>query len=141
MYIPGIFWSCFEGELCLNIFGFNIKWFSGMAWVYSIRILINSRKLNFNILCIYMVYIYRLLVYTWYIHGIYMTYTWYIPRIIFLQVPDEYVSLLGKWHVCLTQMGHWVGFTQHACHAHTQYLFPQSRPTNATQKASSSEIL
>ncbi len=81
MYIPGIFWYEVLKEnytfLNLSKSGFNIRLFSSMAWVYSIRLQINSRKLNLNILCIYMAYTRYILalgiymIYTWYIHGIY----------------------------------------------------------------------
>ncbi len=50
---------------------------AAMAWVYSIRIPKNIRKLNINILCIFKVYTMYIpalgisMVYTWCIHGIY----------------------------------------------------------------------
>jgi hypothetical protein len=61
----------------LKLSGFNIRLPWSWTLVYSFRIQINSRKLKFNILCIYHVhtmYIPALaiyMVYTWYIHGIY----------------------------------------------------------------------
>jgi hypothetical protein len=76
--IPGTFY------VFLNFSGFNIRLFSTMAWVYSIRIQINTRKMNFNTISIYQVLtmyipcIYWLMVYTMYIHGIYI----YMPVVL-----------------------------------------------------------
>ncbi len=66
-----------ENYAFLDNFSFNIRLFSIMAWVYSIRLQINSRKFNFNNQFIYMVYTMYIpalgiyMVYAWYIHGIY----------------------------------------------------------------------
>jgi hypothetical protein len=86
MYILGIChvytrYFCYEvlkeDYAFLNSSGFNTRLFSIMAWVYSIGIQTNSRKLNFYIQGIYMIY-----TGSWYIHS--MVYTWYIPCIIFI---------------------------------------------------------
>ena len=61
----------------LKFSGFDITLSSPMAWVHSNRIRKNTRKLHFNILCIYMVYTIYItamgiyMVYAWYMHGIY----------------------------------------------------------------------
>ncbi len=61
----------------LKFSGFDITLSSPMAWVHSNRIRKNTRKLHFNILCIYMVYTMYIpalgiyMVCAWYIHGIY----------------------------------------------------------------------
>ena len=82
MYISRIYLVYTMGLHCLDLkdeyaflkfSGFDITLSSPMAWVHRNRIRKNTRKLHFNILCIYMVY-------TMYIPalGIYMVYTWYI---------------------------------------------------------------
>jgi hypothetical protein len=79
-----------ENYAFLNISSLNIRLFSTMACFYSIRIQINSRKMNINILCIYMVYTtYILALGTYMVHT---WYTWYIPCIIFLWVPDVHLE-------------------------------------------------